>query len=219
MPVLSLPRSFTGSTPGLDVVSGRGRWRFSLPDRYQPEFADWRRPWHRQDTHGLHQDYGRPGRYVDEVAQVDSYESRRAAPIAAESSSIRGKLSVSIRADTGGMTVAPGDEQHAQHLQRDHDGPGQHQREHGLHPPGGDSVELGNVAVEGGEQELLVGNEQHQSRRSGDDRQGHEVTGRNTPVMLPKRAVSKSRVKLLFRLIRTIPTAKLAVVMTPMAAS
>ena len=40
-----------------------------------------------------------------------------------------------------------------------------------------------------------------------------------TPRMLPKRAASKLRVKVLNRLIRAIPKAKLAVVIMPMAAS
>ena len=40
-----------------------------------------------------------------------------------------------------------------------------------------------------------------------------------TPKMFPKRAASKSRVNDLYRLISTMPSAKLAVVITPMAAS
>ena len=41
----------------------------------------------------------------------------------------------------------------------------------------------------------------------------------DTPTMSPNRAASKSRVKVLYLLIRAMPRAKLAVVMMPMAAS
>ena len=98
------------------------------------------------------------------------------APIPADSISIRGKLSVSIRAETGGMTVAPADEQNTQHLERDHDGSRQHQGEHRLHPSRGNAVELGHVAVEGGEKEVFVGHEKHQRNHSGHHAQGHQVS-------------------------------------------
>ena len=46
-------------------------------------------------------------------------------------------------------------------------------------PPGRDAIELGDVAVEGGEEEVLVGNEQNQRHRSGDHCKGHQVSGGN----------------------------------------